>query len=87
MFPKSLGLVTSAYKYEVHINVERCVTHSKLASIPDFCVYAGQGWIHPLYQWWQLEAHQGIIGGGMRQIMLFLVQDTSEGVWRTTKSS
>ena len=52
MFPISLGLVTSSYKnYGVHINVERCATHSRLASKPDFFAYvAGQGWIQPLYQ-------------------------------------
>ena len=38
-------------------------------------------------QLWKLEAHQGIIGGGTRQIMLFNVQDIRKGVWRTTKCS
>ena len=33
------------------------------------------------------QTHQGIIGGGTRQIMFFLVQDISEGMRRTTKCS
>ena len=59
-------------KYEVHINIERCAIHSKSVSELDFYAYVGQRWIQPLYQQWELEAHQGIIGGGTRQIMLFM---------------
>ena len=68
MFPISLGLVTlHTNKYGVHINVERCATHSKLESKPDFCAYVKQGWIQPTLSiveigssqrdhWWWHEA-------------------------------
>ena len=72
-------------KYRVHINIERCATHSIFASEPNLCAYIRQGWIQPLYQQWELEAHQGIVGGDTRQIMLLIVQDTCEGVWKSTK--
>ena len=38
-----IGDISHTNKYEVHINIERCATHSRLVSELDFCAYVGQG--------------------------------------------